>query len=64
MDQDELEPRRDFAISLRGATLGRRIGFMRAQSMAAQAILDNVADSAEAMRLFRLIMDMHDAVDK
>jgi hypothetical protein len=49
-------------LSLDGARRGRRIGFNLAQQRAAQIVLDNVKDTKEALRLFRLIMDLNDHV--
>lgn len=47
-------------LSLKGAATGRRIGFMRAQNKAAELVLEECGDSAEALRLYKLIMSLED----
>lgn len=47
-------------LSLDGAIRGRRIGFKLAQNRAAKLILDEVKDSKEALRLYKLIQDLVD----
>ena len=49
-----------YAISLKGAQSGRRVGFLTAQQRAAQIVLDEIKDKGEAIRLYRMILDMVD----
>lgn len=49
------------ALSLDGATRGRRIGFRTAQQKAAQIALNAIKDTEEATKVYNLIMDLQDA---
>lgn len=49
------------AISLEGATRGRRIGFKVAQSKAAEIALKMCKDSTEGLAIYNAIMDISDA---
>ena len=47
-------------LSLNGVVRGRRIGFRLAQQKAAQVVLDSVKDTEEALRVYKLVMDLVD----
>lgn len=55
-----MEEETKYAISLAGATKGRRAGFLTAQQKAAQIALNLIKDTEEGLRVFRAIMDMED----
>ena len=48
--------------SLDGAKRGRRIGFLIAQSRAAELVLNQIKDSQEAQRVYHLIMNLDDKI--
>jgi hypothetical protein len=49
-------------LSLDGVRVGRNIGFKLARKQAAQIVLDEIKDTALALKVFKLIMGMVDGV--
>jgi hypothetical protein len=51
---------RAMQLSLDGARLGRRAGFIAARHRAAMLVMEHVQDVGEAMRLKKMILELED----